>query len=262
MSSRAPRRPSGFVPRILVSPQVTAQAGEMRDLSITLSTRYQTALMEHGALPLILPATVSPDLIAQAVAASDGVVLTGGDDVQPSLYRAKLAARLRGQASVTPDGGARDYREILLVAEAFRQGRPLLAICRGLQLLNVALGGTLHTDIAAEIPGAREHRRMDKKAEIVHEARLTPGSLVAKITRRQRLGVNSTHHQAVARPAPPLRATGQADDGVVECLELKPSAAMSLPFLLGVQFHPERLADRYSEHRAIFGAFVEACREA
>ena len=154
--------------------------------------------------------------------------------------------------TVTPDGGARDLRELLLIDEVFRQRKPLLAICRGHQMLNVALGGTLVADIPSQLPRAINHRRMDRRSEIVHEVRLTPGSLLAKITGRQRLGVNSTHHQAVARVAAPLKVAAVSSDGIIEGLELKPGAASMLPFLLSVQFHPERLVDRYPEHRAIF----------
>src|SRR5439155_14647667 len=89
--------------------------------------------------------------------------------------------------------------------------------------------------------------------------RLTPGSLLAKITGRQKLGVNSTHHQAVAKVAAPLKVTAVSSDGIIEGLELQPRAARRLPFLLSVQFHPERLADRYPEHRAIFRGLAQAC---
>jgi putative glutamine amidotransferase len=109
------------------------------------------------------------------------------------------------------------------------------------------------------VPGARNHRRQDRRSNIVHEAQLTEDSLLAKITGTQVLGVNSTHHQAVARVAEPLCVTARSADGIVEAMELKPEAAGALPFLLSVQFHPERLADRYPAHRAIFRAFTQAC---
>jgi putative glutamine amidotransferase len=126
-------------------------------------------------------------------------------------------------------------------------------------MLNVALGGTLVGDILGQVPRAMNHRRMDRRSELVHDVRLTPGSLLAKITGRQKLGVNSTHHQAVARVAAPLRVAAVSSDGIVESLDLKPSAARTLPFLLSVQFHSERLVDRYPEHQAIFRAFTHAC---
>jgi putative glutamine amidotransferase len=89
--------------------------------------------------------------------------------------------------------------------------------------------------------------------------RLTRSSILAKLTGKQKLGVNSTHHQAVARVAAPLRVAAVSSDGIVESLELKPGGAKMLPFLLSVQFHPERLVDRYPEHQAIFRGFTEAC---
>ena len=150
-------------------------------------------------------------------------------------------------------------RELVVIDEVFRQRKPLLAICRGHQLLNIALGGTLVADIRRQIPRALEHRRMDKRNGTVHEVRLTPGSILAKIAGGQKLAVNSTHHQAVGRVAEPLRVTARSADGVIEGLELKPGAAGWLPFLLSVQFHPERLADRYPKHGAIFGVFTQAC---
>ena len=139
-------------------------------------------------MPLALPATVSRELIAESVSRCDGVLLTGGEDVDPRLYGNGLPPRLRGTVTVTPDGGARDWRELVLIDEVFRQRKPLLAICRGHQILNVALGGTLVADILGQMPRAMNHRRMDRRSEIVHEVRLTPGSLLAKITGRQQTG--------------------------------------------------------------------------
>jgi len=246
-------------PVILVSPNIESKGDEFGDLSISLSETYQQALMGCGAIPLPLPATTSRELIAECVGRCDGVLLTGGEDMDPRLYGKGLPPRLRGTVTVTPDGGARDLRELILIDETFRQHKPLLAICRGHQVLNVALGGTLIADILGQIPRATNHRRMDRRSEVVHDVRLTPGSLLAKITGRQRLGVNSTHHQAVARVAVPLQVAAVSRDGIVEGLELKSSAARMLPFLLSVQFHPERLVDRYPEHQAIFAGFSRAC---
>jgi putative glutamine amidotransferase len=212
-----------------------------------------------GGLPLTMPATVSRECIAECVRRADGVLLTGGDDVDPRLYGDGLPPKVRRTVGVTVDGGHRDLRELLLIDEVFRLHKPLLAICRGQQVLNVALGGTLIADIPLQEPKALNHRRTDKRSEIVHEVRLTPGSILAKITAGQTLGVNSTHHQAVGRVAPPLQVSAVCHDGIIEGLELKPGAAHCLPFLLSVQFHPERLVDRYPRHQAIFGAFVQAC---
>jgi putative glutamine amidotransferase len=246
-------------PLILISPCIESKGEEFGDMSISLSETYQMALMGAGAIPLAMPATASRRVIAECVGRADGILLTGGDDVEPTLYADRLPAKLRSTVTVTPDGGARDLREITLVDEVFRQHKPLLAICRGQQVLNVALGGSLVVDIPSQVKGALRHRRQDKKSEVVHDVHLTADSLLAKITGKRTLGVNSTHHQAVDRPAEPLTVTGQSRDGVVEAMQMKPELAHLLPFLLSVQFHPERLADRYPAHRAIFSAFTRAC---
>jgi putative glutamine amidotransferase len=248
------------LPIVMVSPDVAAKGSEFGDLSTSFGATYQAALMEAGAIPLAMPLTASREVIAACVGHSDGVLLTGGDDVEPRIYDGRMPGRLRRLAKLTPDGGGRDYRELVLVDEVFRQRKPLLAICRGHQVLNVGLGGTLYADIGTQRRGALPHRRMDRRSEIVHQVELTAGSLLARIAAKAKLGVNSTHHQAVARVAPPLQATAVSQDGIVEGMELRPGAAGALPFLLSVQFHPERLADRYAEHRGIFQAFAQACR--
>jgi len=245
-------------PLILVSPDIESKGKEFGDASISLSGNYQQALMMSGALPLTMPMTISPELISESVRRCDGVMLTGGDDIEPRLYSDKLPDSIQKTVQVTPDGGERDLRELLVINEVFRHRKPLLAICRGHQLLNIALGGTLIPDIPSRRPSAFNHRREDKRSEVAHEVRLTADSLLAKITAKHELGVNSTHHQAVERVAPPLRVTARSPDGIVEGLELKPGVD-GLPFLLAVQFHPERLADRYPEHAAIFSAFTLAC---
>jgi len=246
-------------PLILVSPSIELKGDEFGDVSLSLSENYQNAILREGGVPLAMPATTSSELIAACVSRVDGVMLTGGEDINPELHRESMPSRLRRTVNTTPDGGARDLREVLLINEVFRQRKPLLAICRGHQILNVALGGTLVVDIPTEIPEAMNHRRLDRRSEIVHDVGLTADALLAKIIGKRTLGVNSTHHQAVAEPAEPLSVAGRSDDGIIETMQLKPEAAGLLPFLLSVQFHPERLADRYAEHRAIFAAFTRAC---
>ncbi len=246
-------------PLVLVSPDMEPRGVEFGDQSISLSEPYLQALLDAGGLPLVMPTATSRQCVAECVRRADGVLLTGGGDVEPSLYGNGMSPRLRRTVRVTPDGGTRDFRELTLIDEAFRQRKPLLAICRGHQLLNVALGGTLLADIASQVPGALNHRRPDRRDAVVHEAALTADSLLAKITGSRSLGVNSTHHQAVARLAEPLMVAARSSDGVVEGLQLKPDAARWLPFLLSVQFHPERLARGRPEHQAIFRAFIRAC---
>lgn len=205
------------------------------------------------------PTTPDRAALAEAVRRTDGVLLTGGDDINPALYEEKLPANLARTVEQTPDGGVRDLAELILIDEIFRQHKPVLAICRGHQMLNIAFGGKLMVDIPQQLPGAINHRRMDKPFNLVHEAALTPGSLVSKICKTSVLGMNSTHHQGVMEPAEPFTATARSSDGIVEVMELKSDCSAMLPFLLSVQFHPERLVQKHARYRAIFEKFVTAC---
>jgi len=247
------------MPLILVSPSVEKKGVEFHDLSVSLSVKYENAVLRAGGIPVAVPSTTDPRTLGELVGRVDGVLLTGGDDINPGLYTRNLPRAVRRTIDLTPDGGGRDLRELMLVKETFRQRKPLLAICRGHQLLNIALGGGLIADIRRQVPGALNHQRMDRADELVHEVALTSGSLLARIVRKRILGVNSSHHQAVRQPADPLMAVARARDGIVEAMELKSDASPRMPFLLSVQFHPERLTERHAEHRAIFSQFVRAC---
>jgi putative glutamine amidotransferase len=244
---------------ILVTPSIEKRGVEFHDLSTSLSLRYNEAVTQGGGIPVTVPTTTDRAVLAEAVRRTDGVLLTGGDDINPALYGNGIPRKLMETVEETPDGGARDLRELIIIDEIFRQRRPVLAICRGHQLLNVAFGGGLLVDVARQLPGALNHRRMDKPLELVHEAALTPGSLLSKICKTAVLGVNSTHHQAVLEPVGPFAATARSRDGIVEAMELKPECAGLVPFLLSVQFHPERLVQKHARYRAIFENFVSAC---
>ena len=243
-------------PLILIAPSTQKRGVEFEDNAANISNQYCLAVAAAGGLPWIAPVIPARRLVAESVARCDGVLLTGGDDVQAELYAPKLDAKLKKTVSEPePD---RDLFELMLVEEVFQQGKPLFAICRGHQLVNIAFGGTLVVDIPSQIPGALDHRRLDKKNSIVHDAQLTDGSLLANIVRNNKLGVNSSHHQAIGELAEPFAVTARSSDGVIEAMELKPGAAI-LPFLLAVQFHPERLFARHAEHLKLFQHFVRAC---
>jgi putative glutamine amidotransferase len=159
-----------------------------------------------------------------------------------------------------PPEPERDVAELQIIDEVFAQRKPLLAICRGHQILNVALGGTLIVDIPTQLPGPVNHRQMERKMEPVHSVTLTPQSQLAKVTGKQKLNVNSTHHQAIGEIAGLLESTALSEDGIIEAMELKDKTL--LPFMVSVQFHPERLYDRYKEFSKLFNAFVGSCADA
>jgi putative glutamine amidotransferase len=249
------------LPLILVSPSIEKYGVEFHDLSSSLSIRYQAAIIAAGGIPVVAPATTDRAILAESVRRTDGVLLTGGDDINPGLYshlyQPKLPAKILKTVEQTPDNGARDVRELLLIEEIFRQRKPVLGICRGHQMLHVAFGGRLIVDIRSQLPGALNHQQLEKPLEVVHEATLTPGSLLSKICKTRVLGVNSTHHQAIVEPVEPFVTTARSRDGIVEAMELQ--RGIELPFFLSVQFHPERLVQKHARYRAIFQKFVAAC---
>lgn len=245
-------------PVILMSGSTEDRGAEFTDYSLSLSMSYPSALTAAGGLPWLLPCHPDSGFIAGAVQRADGILLTGGDDIDPKLYTKVLPPKVEN--TIQRAHRERDSFELMLIGEVFRQRKPLLCICRGHQILNVALGGTLFADIPLQIPRAMNHNRTDRKNRVVHYVACERGSQMAAVAGGGRMGVNSSHHQAVARVAKPLRVTAVSKDGVVEGMELAPEATGRLPYLLSVQFHPERLFAQHGEHLELFRTFVRACR--
>jgi len=181
----------------------------------------------------------------------DGLLLGGGRDVHPRWYgEENRFARLE-------DDPRRDPWEVALFRVARERGLPVLGICRGVQVINVAAGGTLIQDLDREpATGMRRvaHRRRDFPASLYHSVRLSPSSFLFRLYGKEEITVNSRHHQAVAQVAPGFRPVARAEDGTIEALE-----ADSSWFCLGVQWHPEDLVEEDPGSRALFRAFVEAC---
>jgi putative glutamine amidotransferase len=214
---------------------------------------YRQSILHVGGEPRILEAAADAE---QAIAGIDGLMLTGGDDVEPSRY---------GEAAhetVTEAEAGRDEFEIALVAAARARNLPILAICRGIQVLNVACGGTLVQDIPSQVTGALPHSLpvpQHQPYDLAHEIWVDKDSLLARLMRErlvdEALEVNSRHHQAVKDVANGFVATATAPDGVIEAIE-DPAAR----FCLGVQWHPENFF-RTGEFRALFEGFLEAASQ-
>ena len=190
---------------------------------------------------------------ARVVESADGLMLTGGGDVNPALY---------GEAphpTFQPSEDGRDEYEIALVRTALEHSVPLFAICRGMQVLNVALGGTLIQDIPSMVNGAANHSIAEPRYHLAHEVWVAKGSRLATLMAEKLDGdicqVNSRHHQAVKAVAPGWDVTGTAPDGVIEAIE-QPGDV----FRMAVQWHPENFW-RTGEFRPLFEAFVDAARQ-
>ena len=203
--------------------------------------RYVQAVAQAGGMPLPIPPTTDRAALAAALDRLDGLLLIGGLDIRPQLYGQRKHSRTR------PADRRRLAGEQLLVELALARPLPLLGICMGCQWINVLSGGDLIQDIPSQVGTAVRHA----PRETFHSARVAPGSRLAEILGRTELEVNSSHHQAIGRPGSGLEAVAWAPDGIVEALE-----GPGPRFLLGVQWHPERLADR-PEHLAIFQALME-----
>jgi len=188
---------------------------------------------QAGGLPLMIPTAAGAISLEAAVAEMDGLVLQGGSDVCPRSYGEEpLDPRWEGDH-------LRDLYEISLIRAFRAAGKPILGICRGLQVINVALGGTLFQDITTQLDGAREHRNWDVYDQLKHEIICEPGSWFAKIHGGDSFTVNSVHHQGIKDLAPDLVVQARSvSDGVVEAISLGPEPKDD-DFLVGVQWHPE-----------------------
>jgi putative glutamine amidotransferase len=211
---------------------------------------YTRAVAKAGGLPVLIPINLSMDDLDVLLTRLDGILFTGGDDIDPQQYGAQPHPKVEGIDV------ERDRLELHLVQAAIQIGKPFLGICRGCQVINVALGGSLYEDLTEQHPGAIQHDKHGLPRDtLAHGIDINPDSLLAQILEVATTQANSLHHQGIRKLAQVLRASAFATDGLVEAFELPDH-----PFGVAVQWHPEELQE-HAAMRRLFQAFVHACEQ-
>jgi putative glutamine amidotransferase len=214
-----------------------------------LGQAYVTAVQRAGGIPMVIPVGIEELALASLLSRLDGVLLSGGGDIDPTLFNGAPHPKVYG---ISPE---RDAMEITLVKTVLQMDKPLLAICRGIQVLNVALGGQLYTHIQDQAEHALKHDWFPKfpRDKLAHTVSLKCESHLDQIYGADEIRVNSLHHQGISQVGEGLIATAFAPDGLVEGLEVNGAS-----FALGVQWHPECLPDDPGSHN-LFRTFIQAC---
>ena len=212
--------------------------------NVRVPCNYIDTIRRAGGMPVLLPA--GEEDIQGLLSAVDGLLLLGGGDVCPHLYGGE------SHETIYETDEERDQFEISLVNEAVKTSLPVLGICRGIQVLNVALGGTLHAHLP-DVVGETVKHKPEPSSAIEHELSVTPGSRLAEVMGQLEFSANSDHHQAIREIAPGLSAVAEAPDGVIEAVEMP-----GHPWLVAVQWHPERTAAEDPVQQRLFDQFVIA----
>lgn len=236
-------------PRILLTTSTRTRTEGLRRSDSFTGRNYSQAIIRAGGLPVMMP-NVDPALAADYAASADGILFTGGVDLDPVTYAQEPLPQM---GSID---GERDAFELALYQAARSRQLPILGVCRGAQLINVAEGGTLHQHVPL-VSQSLNHAQPDIDGEPYHAVNLKEGSLLARAYATTRIRTNSYHHQAVDRPGRGLLASAHSSDGLIEAIEGDPEDG----FLLAVQWHPEMSCERHPEHLAPFLAFLAAIGE-
>ncbi len=216
--------------------------------SIWMLPGYMNGIREAGAIPVILPLASEPKDALAVFEQCDGLLMTGGHDVSPSLYQEQRGMNCGASCE------ERDLLETALYTNALEQDKPVLGICRGIQLINVLQGGTLYQDLPTEYASGIEHHMKPPYTNVAHFVELTEGTPLYELLSTKRLGVNSYHHQAVKTLGSDLETMAKSEDGLVEAVRHGKKK-----FVWAVQWHPEFDFHVNESSRKIFKAFVAAC---
>ena len=212
---------------------------------------YCEGINKSGGLAMLLPVTGDDELLHDIVERCDGILISGGPDIDAKFYGEN---NMPYNGEISPH---RDYLEVYIAKKAIELNKPLYGICRGIQVMNVALGGTLYQDIYTQIDDCKlvKHAQDAPKWYPTHDISIEKGSRVWKSFMKDRIRVNSFHHQAVRDVAPGFRVTSRAPDGIVESIELEGHI-----FAVGVQWHPELMWNEYPEFLGLFMDFIDSCK--
>ena len=216
---------------------------------IFLNHSYLDAIRHFGGIPVVLPSEGNTDELEYLVSLCDGILLTGGMDIEPQLFGEE---KWNDSVETTPD---RDQRESLICRLATERDLPIFGICRGIQMMNVYFGGTLIQDIPTQAPSDVAHRMAPPDHRTCHDCIVEPGSPLAALTGKTSFGVNSHHHQAIKDVAPGFAVMGRCEDGIIEAI-YDPNKK----FVWGVQWHPEKIWDIEDSSARLFQAFIDACK--
>ena len=217
--------------------------------SLWMLPGYMDALTEAGAVPVMLPLTSDKETIYQLAELCDGFLFTGGQDVSPEIYN---DVKLKFCGECCPE---RDKMESLLLNISLEKDKPLLGICRGIQFINAALGGTLYQDIPTQFPSAVEHHQKPPYDRPIHEVVINKESPLFRILQKEKITVNSYHHCGICKLAPGLKCMASSTDELIEAVW-----APGRTFLWAMQWHPEFSYKVNEDSKAIFAEFVRACR--
>ena len=210
---------------------------------------YSHAILKSGGAPVLLPVAQNQGSLKTILANLNGLVLSGGPDINPRYYNEQP---LKGLGEIDD---ALDKMEIAAAKEAYHLDLPILAVCRGIQTLNVSLGGNLYQDISLQVDGSINHSPKADKSINTHTVSISSGTRLSAIFKKKRIWVNGKHHQAVKGPAPGLVVSATAADGIIEAIE-----ARSKRFVVGVQWHPEGTWSNDVNSKRLFKAFVDSAR--